>query len=70
LWSVQWQICLRILKANLQSAGAVLPLEHISHPRVSVVHALAHLVGGVAHMYEGHKGMRQEIENNKGKEEP
>ena len=54
LWPTR--ICLRVPKANLQSAGAVLPLEQISHPRVAVVHALAHLVGGVAHMYEGHKG--------------
>jgi hypothetical protein len=46
----------RVLKADLQSAGAVLPLQQVSHPRVAVVHALAHLVGSVAHVYEGHKG--------------
>src|SRR5215211_2299514 len=50
------RICLRVLKTDLQSAGAALSLDEISHPRVAVVHALAHLVGSVAHVYEGHKG--------------
>src|SRR5215204_615648 len=43
------------IKSDLQSAGAVLPLEQICHPRVAVVHALAHLVGGVAHVNEWHE---------------
>ena len=56
----------RILKADLQSPWAALTLEQISNPRIAVVHALAHLIGSVAHVNERHKG---EYDHNREQQE-